>query len=258
MRQKIAGREIGFDVTGSGPALLMLHPFPFDRRTWNEVATRLSGRRVVTMDFRGFGESALSGPHSIEDLAEDAAALLDHLGIAMATVAGLSMGGYVALAMAALHPARAAGLALCDTRASADSEAARQARQDGISKVKSGGLNEFLDGTPVRLLSSKASDALKRRVRTLSEQKAEAIVEALAAMRDRPDRTALLPSLRVPALVLVGSDDTVTPPSEARAMAQSIPGARFVELAGAGHLSMLEQPDAFVGALQAFLDENNL
>src|SRR5437899_3251335 len=140
MRQVIRGREIGFEVTGGGPALLLLHPFPFDRRAWSDVAGRL-GRRVVTMDFRGFGESALS------------------------------------------------------------------------------------------------------------EQKAEAIVEALAAMRDRPDRTALLPSLRVPSLVLAGADDTVTPPSEARAMAQSIPGAKFVEIAGAGHLSMLEQPDAFVTAL---------
>jgi pimeloyl-ACP methyl ester carboxylesterase len=256
MRQVIAGREIGFDVTGSGPAVLFLHPFPFDRRSWSEV--KIAGHRVVTMDFRGFGESALSGPHTLEDLAQDATALLDHLGVPMATIVGLSMGGYVALALAALRPARVAALALCDTRASADSEAGRQARQDGIAKVRSGGLNEFLDGMPVRLLSPKSADALKRRVRTLSEQKAEAIVEALAAMRDRPDRTQLLPALRMPSLIVVGKDDTVTPPSEARAMAQAIPGSRFVEIADAGHLSMLEQPDAFVAALQAFLDENRL
>jgi pimeloyl-ACP methyl ester carboxylesterase len=257
MRQVIRGREVGFEVTGGGTALLLLHPFPFDRRAWSEVAAQLE-RRVVTMDFRGFGESAASGPYTLEDLAEDAVALLDHLGIAMATVAGLSMGGYVALAVAARHPARLAGLALCDTRASADSDAGRQAREDGIAKVRSGGTNEFLDGMPVRLLSPKASDALKRRVRTLSEQKAEAIAAALAAMRDRPDRSALLPSLRVPSLVLVGSDDSVTPPSEARAMAQQIPGARYVEIAGAGHLSMLEQPDAFVAALKTFLDDANI
>jgi pimeloyl-ACP methyl ester carboxylesterase len=257
MRQVIAGREIGFDVTGSGPALLLLHPFPFDRRAWGDVAGSL-GRRVVTMDFRGFGESALAGPYALEDLAEDATALLDHLGVAMATVVGLSMGGYAALAMAARRPARLAALALCNTRASADSEAARQARQDGIAKLKSGGLNEFLDGMPVRMLSPKSNDALKRRVRMLSEQKADAVVEALAAMRDRPDRSALLPSLRLPVLVVAGTDDTVTPPSEARAMAQAIPGAKFVEIANAGHLSMLEQPDAFVAAMCAFLDENHL
>ncbi len=248
-----------FLVEGSGPALLLLHPFPFDRRSWSEVARPLAAtRRVVMMDFRGFGEAAPGGPYSIDDLAEDATALLDQLGIPMATVAGLSMGGYVALALAARRPARLAGLVLCDTRASADSEAARQARQDGIAKVKSGGLNEFLDGMPVRLLSPTAPDALKRRVRTLSEQKDVAIVDALAAMRDRPDRTALLGQLHIPTLVLVGDGDTVTPPSEARAMAQAISGSRFVELAGAGHLSMLEQPDAFVAALTTFLDENRL
>jgi pimeloyl-ACP methyl ester carboxylesterase len=250
-------RDLGFDVVGSGAAVLLLHPFPFDRRVWSDVAARLQ-RRVVSMDFRGFGESSLSGPYSLEDLAEDAAALLDHLGIPMATVAGCSMGGYVALALAARRPARVAALALVDTRASADSEAARQAREDGIAKVKSGGLNEFLDGTPVRMLSPKTGDEWKRRVRTLSEQKADAVVAALAAMRDRPDRTALLPLLGVPSLVVVGADDTVTPPSEAKAMAQAIPGVRFVEIAAAGHLSILEQPDAFVAAMQAFLDENSL
>jgi pimeloyl-ACP methyl ester carboxylesterase len=176
----------------------------------------------------------------------------------MATVLGLSMGGYVALAMAALRPARLAGLILCDTRASADSEAGRQAREDGIRTVRAGHVGEFLDGMPVRLLSSKAPDALKRRVRTLSEQKAESIALALAAMRDRPDRNALLPSLKLPSLVLVGSDDTVTPPSDSRSMAQAIPGARFVELAGAGHLSMLEQPEPFARAVADFLDENRL
>jgi pimeloyl-ACP methyl ester carboxylesterase len=223
---------------------------------WSEVAARLaSGRRVVTVDARGFGESA-AGLSSMEDAADDAVALLDHLGIPMATVAGLSMGGYVALALTAKHPARVAALALCDTRASADSEAGRQARQDGIQKVQSGGLNEFLDGMPVRLLSPAAPDALKRRVRTLSEQRADAVVDALAAMRDRPDRSALLGSLRVPSLIVVGADDTVTPPSEARAMAQSLAGSRFVEIPRAGHLSMLEQPDAFVAAFENFLDEN--
>jgi pimeloyl-ACP methyl ester carboxylesterase len=260
MRQQIAGRELGFGVVGQGPALVLLHPFPFDRRSWDEVAERLGEHhRVVTIDARGFGESALQGPYSIDDLAEDATLLLDHLGIPMATIVGLSMGGYVALALAERRPARVAGLVLCDTRAAADSEAAQQARQAGIEKVNSGGLSEFLDGMPVRLLSSRASDALKRRVRTLSEQKAEAVAAALAAMRDRPDRTTLLGRLQLPCMVMVGAEDTVTPPSEARMMAAEVlPGARFAEIAGAGHLSMLEQPEAFVAAMTRFLDDNNL
>jgi pimeloyl-ACP methyl ester carboxylesterase len=259
MRQFVAGREMGFEVAGKGPALLLLHPFPFDRRSWSEVSALLSAQhRVIAADIRGFGESPVSGPYSLEDCAEDATALLDHLGVPMATVVGLSMGGYVALALAALRPARLAGLVLCDTRAAADSEAGLKAREDGIKMVQSGGLSAFLDGMPVRLLSPRAPDALKRRVRTLSEQKAEAVVHALAAMRDRPDRSALLGSLHLPSLVMVGAGDTVTPPSEARTMAQAIPGSRFVELAEAGHLSMLEQPEAFAAALSAFLDENRL
>src|SRR5579862_5339121 len=140
MRKALAGHEIGYSVAGNGPALLLLHPFPFDRRSWETVTEPLAAaHRVVQLDFRGFGESAPGGPYSLEDLADDAVALMDHLGIPMASVVGLSMGGYVALALAARRPARLAGLALCDTRASGDSEAGRQAREDGIAKVKAGG-----------------------------------------------------------------------------------------------------------------------
>jgi pimeloyl-ACP methyl ester carboxylesterase len=188
-------------------------------------------------------------------MADDVAALLDELGVPMAAVGGLSMGGYVALAFARRHPARLSALILADTRAAADSEAARQAREDGIAKVLAGGTSEFLDGIPFRLLSGKADDALRRRVRGLAEQRPEGIIAALAAMRDRPDRTAELGELRCPTLVVAGAEDSVTPPSEAQAMARAIPGARYVDIPGAGHLSNLEAPEAFDAAVNSFLDE---
>jgi 3-oxoadipate enol-lactonase len=259
MRKRIGSRELGYDTVGQGPALLMLHAFPLDRRMWQPTVQALStARRVVTLDARGFGESSLDEAYSLEDLADDAVALLDALGIPMATVAGLSMGGYVALALARRHPARLAALALCDTRATADSPEGRRAREDGIAKVRADGTAEFLDGMPVRLLSGRAPDALRRQVRTLAEQRPEAILAALAAMRDRPDRTGELGELGCPTLVLVGADDSITPPSEARTLAGAIPGARLVELANAGHLSNLEQPAAFAAALTQFLDDNQL
>jgi pimeloyl-ACP methyl ester carboxylesterase len=249
--------NVAYEIVGHGPALLLLHAFPLDRRMWRETAASLADRyRVISFDFRGFGESPMGdGPASLERWADDAAALLDTAGVPIASVAGLSMGGYVALAFAARHPARLGALVLGDTRAGADSPEGKKGRDDGIALVRSRGAAAFVDPMPGRLLSARASEELKRRVRELGGSQApEAIAGALAAMRDRPDRTGELGAIACPALVMVGSDDALTPPAEARAMARAIPGCKLVELAGAGHLANLEAPDAFTRALGDFLD----
>jgi pimeloyl-ACP methyl ester carboxylesterase len=256
MKIHIGGRELGYDVRGDGPAVVLLHAFPFDRRLWDDLAAPLSeGRRVLAIDLRGFGESALDGGYSIAELSDDVVGLLDGLGIGMASVAGMSMGGYVALALASRHPARLASLILCDTRAGADSPDGRRGRDEAIAAVQQKGAAAYLDGVPAKLLSPRAEPALRARVRQLAEQPPLSLVAALRALRDRPDRTAELPSLRVPAFVMVGADDAVTPPAEARAMAAAIPGARLVELPEAGHLAHLEAPAAFCRSLIEFLDE---
>jgi pimeloyl-ACP methyl ester carboxylesterase len=123
MKRRCGDREIAYDDAGAGgPAapVVLLHPFPFDRRYWAATAAALApAYRVLSVDARGFGEAPASGPFAIADLADDLAALLDALGIAAATLVGLSMGGYAALAFARRHPARLAALVLADTRAAA-------------------------------------------------------------------------------------------------------------------------------------------
>jgi pimeloyl-ACP methyl ester carboxylesterase len=260
MKKRVGEIELAYDVRGDGPALVLLHAFPFDRRMWSENQAALArDRRVVAVDLRGFGESPPSEkPPSLEDYADDVARLLDGLGVPMASIAGLSMGGYVALAFARRHAARLAALMLADTRAAADSPEARQARADGIAKLRAGGTSEFLEGIPFRLLSRHADEDLRRRVRGLAEQRPQAMMAALAAMRDRPDRTAELAEIATPTLVIAGGEDTLTPAAEMRAMARAIPGAELVELAGVGHLSNLEAPDRFNDAIARFLAANDL
>src|SRR6476659_4990226 len=120
---------IGYDDRGTGPALVLLHPFPLTRATWAGLADALAAhRRVIAVDARGFGDSPLTGPFAIADIADDLAALLDQLAIARATVLGMSMGGYAALAFAARHRERLSALVLADTRAAADSPETRAAR----------------------------------------------------------------------------------------------------------------------------------
>jgi 3-oxoadipate enol-lactonase len=236
--------------------VLLLHAFPLDATMWDSTIAALKDHRVIAMNLRGFGGAPLSAPYSIADLADDAVAELDRQGVPMATVCGLSMGGYVALAIAQRHAARLAGLVLADTRAGADSPDGKKGRDTGIATVREKGVAAFVAPLVDKLLSPQAPADLKARVRALGErQSPDAIIAALTALRDRPDRTAELPSIRVPTLVIVGSADGVTPPSESRAMATAIPGAKLVEIPGAGHLSNLEQPAAFNSALAEFVAE---
>jgi 3-oxoadipate enol-lactonase len=250
MRAQVNGQVIRYDDAGSGAPLVLLHAFPFDRRMWWSTASALVGhRRVIAPDLRGFGETPGSGPFSIADLADDVAALLDTLGLSRATLLGLSMGGYVALAFAARHGARLEGLVLADTKAGPDTPDARQGREEAMALVVAEGVDAYLERQLPRLVAPGAPDALRAAVRELGRQSPQALLDGLAALRDRPDRRAELDQIAAPTLVIVGAEDVVTPPSEARAMARAIPGARLVELPGVGHLSNLEAPAAFEALL---------
>jgi 3-oxoadipate enol-lactonase len=236
--------------------VLLLHAFPLDATMWDSTVAALEDHRVIAMNLRGFGAAPLGAPYTIAELADDAVAELDRQGVPMATVCGLSMGGYVALALAERHPARLAGLVLADTRAGADSSDGKKNRDAGIAAVREKGVAAFVAPLVDKLLSPQAPAELKARVRALGErQSADAITAALAALRDRPDRTTGLAGIRVPTLVVVGTADGVTPPAESRAMAAAIPGAKLVEIPGAGHLSNLEAPAAFDRAVAEFIAE---
>jgi 3-oxoadipate enol-lactonase len=250
---------VAYELSGRGRPLVLLHAFPFDRRIWRATAAALSKQcQVIVPDLRGFGASRCpSTPFSIADLADDVAALLDRSGLEKATVAGLSMGGYVALAFAARHPQRLERLILADTFAGADSPETRQAREEAIALVQTQGVAAYVDRQRLKLLRPSADEALWQQVRVLAQQPAQSVVTALAALRDRPDRRAELRAIAVPTLVIVGAEDALTPPSVAQAMAAEISGAQFVTLPGAGHLANLEVPSLFSSAISTFLSRTD-
>jgi pimeloyl-ACP methyl ester carboxylesterase len=266
MRRRVRDRDLGYDDRGKGDVVVLLHAFPFSRAIWDDVAAPLAARfRVISVDARGFGESDLrathptpgsSAPYALTDLADDLAALLDALEIPRAAVLGMSMGGYTALAFAARHAARLRALLLTDTRAAADSPEARAGREVALSTIHGRGADAYLDGSLARMLSPGAAAALHARVRTRAEARADSLVAAVEALRDRPDRTAELPAIGCPTLLMCGGDDQITPAAEMRRMSEAIGArARYVELAGAGHLSHLEAGAAFTSAVGAFLAE---
>lgn len=248
-------RQIGYDDRGSGPAVVLLHPFPFSRLIWSGVGDALAARhRVIAVDARGFGESPLPGGRaSIAELGDDLAALLDELGVARAAVLGMSMGGYTALAFAAQHPQRLAALVLCDTRADADPPPMRAARDGALARIRDLGVPAYLPGSIPRLLSPGAPPALCAHLLARAEARAASLISGIEALRDRPDRTGDLAALRCPTLIVRGAQDQVTPLEPMQALARGITGARFVELPGSGHLSHVEAPGPFLDAVSPFL-----
>jgi pimeloyl-ACP methyl ester carboxylesterase len=245
---------VGFEDRGSGAPLVLLHPFPFTRAVWSDIADTLgAGRRLIAIDARGFGESPLNGRYALADLADDLAALLDERGIARAAVLGMSMGGYTALAFAARHPDRLAALILADTRAAADGPEARAGRGKAIDAIQRDGADAYLDASLGRLLSPDAATHVRARARTLTETRAPSLIAGIEALRDRPDRSGELGAIRCPTLLVCGAGDQVTPAAEMRAVAAAIPNASFEIIAGAGHIAHLEAPRAVERAVTDFL-----
>jgi pimeloyl-ACP methyl ester carboxylesterase len=239
---------VGYDDLGTGPALVLLHPFPFARTVWAGIADALAvHRRVIAVDARGFGESQPAGPFAIADLADDLAALLDRLAIARATVLGMSMGGYAALAFAMRHRERLSALVLADTRAAADNAETRAARAGALATIAGAGPAAYLAASLPRLVSPNAH------LRARAETRAASLRAGVEALRDRPDRTAELGAIACPTLVVCGEDDQVTPAAEMKQIAAAISGARFVPIANAGHLSHIEAPGAFLQAVTSFV-----
>ena len=246
---------------GRGETVVLLHAFPLDGTMWDAERAELSqSRRVVVPDLRGFGRSGtLEPPQSLDEHADDVVRILDDLGIERATVAGLSMGGYIAFALARRHPQRLTRLILADTRAAPDSPEGQRARDENIALVARDGVAALVERLLPKLLSATASPEVVARVRALGgRQTAAGLMSALAAMRDRPDSTPLLAGIAVPSLVIVGEADAISPPAEARAIAAALPAGELAVIAGAGHLSNLESPPAFLGAMRQFLKSADL
>ena len=260
MKLSVAGAELVCDVKGSGPAVLLLHAFPLGLVMWDEQARALAeAYQVVRFAARGFGGSPPGdGLLTMERIAEDAVGVLDRLGIPSAVVAGLSMGGYAALALVRRHPDRIRALVLADTRAGADSAEAKATRAAQAEKVRREGASAIADAVLPKLLgatSHQQRPELVARVRRMIESNPpRGIADALAGLATRADSTPTLREIRVPTLILVGEEDTITPPAEAKALQRGIAGSRLATIPRAGHLANLENADEFNRPLRAFLD----
>ena len=246
---------------GAGAPLVLLHAFPLSSAMWLDQREGLAGRfRVITPDLRGFGGSLLGGDEpSVDAMADDVARLISGLGLSRAVVGGLSMGGYVAMALCRRRPDLVQGLVLASTRASADGDEARANRLRQAERLeRDGDVTVLLEEVLPNLVGP---STLRRRalvygrVRGLVQATpAPAAAWAQRAMAARGDAFATLRGLEVPALVVYGEEDVLATEAEARAMAEAVPDSRLVVIPQAGHLCAVERPDLFNRAVTEFAE----
>jgi len=248
-----------YEERGKGPALVLIHGFPLDSRMWEGQLADLSSRfRVIAPDLRGFGKSSPASAFSMDSMADDIHALLLKLDAPPWVLAGLSMGGYVALSYVLRYASDLRGLILVDTRAEADTQQGKENRQKMIEVARTSGSRAIADQMEPKML---APDTLSHRpaqvraLRQIMEACPPKTIEyALTAMRDRADRTDDLASIKIPTLILVGDADAITPPAMAQTLHERIAGSKRVVIQGAGHMSPMEQPAQVNRAIRNFVE----
>lgn len=243
------------------PPLVLLHAFPVDARMWDGIREPLAAKtRLITPDQRGLGRSPLPDTGrepSLDDAAVDVIAMLDKLELDRVVLGGCSMGGYLTMALLRKAPERVAGIVLVDTKASADTDDAAKNRLAFADRAEAKGVGWIADAMQENLLGETTRTerpAVVERVRDLiAAQPPEGIAWAQRAMAARPDSVDVLARADVPALVIVGEQDTLTRIDEAHKMLDALPQATLEVIPDAGHLSPLEAPGQVAESIASWL-----
>jgi len=259
-RIKSGDAETVYWVTGDGPPVVLLHPFPAHHEFWLPVANSLAGRyRLLLPDLRGHGESGVGeGPATMEKHAADIARVMDDVGIGRAPLIGVSIGGYALFEFWRQHRGRVAALGLCNTKAPADSVEARNARLQAAKDVLERGTEPFFESMIPKLLGKTTRetrpDLVDGVLGMMRKMSAEDVAQVQRGMAERPDSVETLKTINVPTLILTGDEDTLTGVDEAELMHRHIGGSQMRVIPKAGHYSPWEQQESATMLLRQFLD----
>jgi 3-oxoadipate enol-lactonase len=252
--------EIFYEVLGSGPPVVLLHPFPANHDLWKPAAQALVSRyRVVVPDLRGHGDSGIGeGPATMEKHAADIACVLDREAVGRAPFVGVSIGGYVLFEFWRKSPARVQALALCNTKAQADTPEARAGRLEAAADVIERGTERFFGSMIPKLLGkttrSTRPDLVEGALRLMQKMSPEDVAMVQLGMAERQDSVETLKTINVQSLIVTGDEDISTGVVDAELMRQNISGSQMRVIARAGHYSPWEQPEEVGKLLRQFLD----
>lgn len=252
--------DIAYDDHGSGEPLVLVHGHPFDRSMWQPQVDLFSceGWRVVAPDLRGYGETTVvAGTTTLDVFAHDLVALLDWLGIDRAVIGGLSMGGQIVMEFSRLFPQRMRGLMLADTFAEAETAAGKTARREAADRLLREGMSPYAEEVLPKMVAPANIEAMpavaEHVLRMMRGTDPAGAAAALRGRAERPDYLELLSTLEVPALVVVGTEDSFTPVRDAETMHARLHDSTLVVIEGAGHMPNLERAAEFNAALRRFL-----
>jgi len=252
--------RIFYDLAGTGPPVVLLHPFPAHHQFWLPLAQFLSPRyQLIMPDLRGHGESALgTGPATMEKHAQDLARLLEEAGVRRAVWVGVSIGGYILFEVWRRFRDRVSALVLANSKASPDTEEARAARFDSAQAVVERGTQPFFDSLLPKLLGETTRrarpDLVEGALHMMRKMSAEDVAGVQRGMAERPDSIPTLKTITVPTMVITGEEDVLTGVGEAQLMARHIVGSRLRVVDRAGHYSPWERPEDVGTLLRQFLD----
>jgi len=252
--------EIAYKSLGSGPPVILLHPFPAHHELWLPAAqTLLSCYRVILPDLRGHGDSGVGeGPASMAKHAADVARILDHAEVGRAAFVGVSIGGYVLFEFWRRYRSRVAALALCNTKAQADTPEGKTGRLQAAADVMGRGTEPFFESMVPKLMGKTTRDTrpdlVEGALRMMRKMSPEDVAQVQRGMAERPDSVPTLKTINVRTLLVTGDEDVLTGPPEAELMHQNIPASQLKIVPRAGHYSPWEQPEEVGKLLRQFLD----
>ena len=267
-----AGARLSYQESGSGLAVVFLHPTPLNRRFWQPAVEQIPGVHAIAPDLRGHGASELGSELPVglfsqvadapvltmSQLAADVLALLDHLKLAEAVFVGCSIGGYALLELWRQAPHRMRGLAFVCSKPQADSQPALARRAENISKARSEGAESLFDAMTKALLGKSAQQRrpeIHAEVRAQMNVTTEAFVAIQAGLAARPDSVPTVAAIQSPVLAIAGGEDTSVSPAEMEMLRQAPGGCQFHLLEDAGHFAAYEQPDRVAAILQSWLQQ---
>ena len=236
----VNGINLAYTRLGKGTPLMLVHGFPLDTSSWNEIIPFLKDHfDLILPDLRGFGKSTtVEAPYTLSDMADDLAGLLDHLGVEKTALAGHSMGGYISLAFAKKYPQRVIGLGLVASQAAADAPEGKERRYKTAADVAEKGVGVVVEAMTPKLSADVRVQEFARGV--IERQSKQAVIGALKAMAEREDSTPILSSFNFPLVLIHGDADQLIPLERAKEIKSANPSTRLLELKGAGHMPMME------------------
>jgi len=251
------GISVAYQEQGQGSTIVLLHGFCGSSAYWERLAPLLSSKYCVVMpDLRGHAASdAPAGPYTIEQMADDIAALMEQKGVSKYTLLGHSLGGYIALSLAERYSSRLNGFGLIHSTPYPDSEEAKEKRLKAVEKIQDEGIKSFIDGLVPGLFAQEHLQTMEQDVNRAKEigylTPPQGAQGASLAMRERVDRREVLTQSALPILLVAGENDGVIPMERTF----TADGDRVTKavIKGAGHMGMYEAPDQLAAVIRDFM-----